>query len=286
VTLKVIVSPGINDAVYGDQGRLRQILINIIGNAVKFTEKGSVEISVEVRENDGEGMTLLFCVADTGIGIPEDKQQAIFESFVQVDHGIARKYEGTGLGLTIAKKLVEAMGGKIWLESQLGQGSRFFVELSFGALPDARRGEPNIPPKVFLSQPLNVLLAEDNKVNQFVIVKFLERRNVSVVVATNGLEAIEKLKGGDFDLILTDIRMPLMCGDEAVRLIRQGEAGEKNRDKVIVAMTADVMPNVKKKLFDIGINDFLDKPVDCLALDQLLLKVFNQKYKAAKKEVL
>ncbi|HEV8485923.1 MAG TPA: two-component regulator propeller domain-containing protein, partial [Blastocatellia bacterium] len=217
------VSPDLPEIIVGDPGRLRQILVNLLGNAIKFTQRGGVTVRVECESRSDEGMGLLFTVADTGIGITVDQQRSIFQAFTQADGSTTRKYGGTGLGLAISSQLVSLMQGRIWVESKTGQGTTFRFTARFGVKSAAvDRGEPAlrsvapgdaIPSSLPVHRPdaahsgFNILLAEDNLVNQKLAVRLLEKRGHSVVVAVNGLEALEALEHQEFDLVLMDVQM-------------------------------------------------------------------------------
>jgi signal transduction histidine kinase/DNA-binding NarL/FixJ family response regulator len=260
----------------GDLARLKQIIINLVGNAIKFTPSG--EITVEVKRNDiknpGEPgrIPLLFLVRDTGIGIPPDKQQVIFESFSQADSSTTRRYGGTGLGLAICKQLVELMGGTIHMKSTEGKGSVFYFTAVF---------QPGDPTAVALRQekddltdlraePLNILLVEDNPMNAKLAVIFLKRQQHHVVHTVNGKEAMEQLKKEPFDLILMDLEMPEMDGYEASYRIRNDQSGTFANDIPIYAMTAHTLPGYLEKIFQSGMNGYITKP---LSLHQLALLV-------------
>ncbi len=260
----------------GDEGRLRQILTNIIGNAVKFTEQGSVEVSATLAE-DGSPLSpdtvhLLFSVKDTGIGIPGDKLESVFESFSQVGESSHVEYGGTGLGLAISKQLVEMMGGRIWVESEPVAGSTFFFTVRLGLVAEPRQSagmaRTTTAPGV---SPLRILLAEDNEINRIYAVTLLEHMGHGVTAVDNGRKALEALKSERFDLVLIDVRMPVMDGGEATRLIRAGEAG--NPEVPIVAMTAYALDGDRERFLAMGMDDYIAKPIDIDKLEQLLQRV-------------
>lgn len=246
----------------GDPLRLGQILLNLINNAVKFTEAGEVTISVEVKAQHENGVELEFSVKDTGIGISEEKLSGLFESFSQVDDSTSRKYGGTGLGLTISKQLVEMMGGTIRVESEIGVGSNFLFQIALGI------GEPKlggILESTVLHKGLSIiegaaiLLVEDNPVNQQVAQEFLEQERLIVDVANNGKEALKLLEINDYDCVLMDVQMPVMDGYTATRLIKQQP---RLRDIPILAMTANAMIEDVKDAEDAGMDDHIAKPID------------------------
>ena len=239
----------------GDSMRLRQVLINLLGNAVKFTETGSIEVEISLHEATPDSVVLLFVVRDTGIGIPVDKQESIFDAFHQGDRGTTRKYGGTGLGLSIAQRLVQLMGGVIWVESQPGQGSAFHFTARFG-----RTAQQEAPPPA-PSDSLEILLVEDNAVNQKLAEMLLKRQHHRVQIARNGIEAVERYQQQRFDLVLMDVHMPEMDGLEATRRIRDYEAKAGFRTQ-IVAMTAFDQDGDRARCLDAGMDGFLSKPID------------------------
>jgi len=237
----------------GDPGRLRQILINLIGNAIKFTFEGSVCLEVNQDFRDETSVALHFTVSDTGIGIAADNVEMIFEAFSQADGSTTRKYGGTGLGLAVSSRLAANAGGRIWVDSELGRGSVFHFTAVF-ALP-----EVSTPP-LEDCRGFHILIGEDNRINQILAVRLLEKKGYSVAVAENGLEVLRQLEQGNFDLILMDIQMPLMGGLEATRRIREREqiSGEHIP---IVAMTANAMKGDRERCLDSGMDDYVSKPI-------------------------
>ncbi|MBK6448977.1 ATP-binding protein [Candidatus Brachybacter algidus] len=266
--------PSENLYVNGDATRLRQILINLIGNAIKFTENGLVTTSVK-SEQVGEKLNLHFCVTDTGIGIEQSNIDKIFESFEQAYSDTSRKFGGTGLGLSISKKLVELHNGKIWVESEKGKGSQFHFIIPYAS---AESGAEVKPTEVFSNniadtiKGIRILLVEDNAFNVVVAQEELEDaiEGVQVEVAENGLIAVEKLKSSAFDVILMDIQMPVMNGFEATKVIR---ALDSEKAQIpIIAMTANVLKEEVDLCYLAGMNDFIGKPFDT---NELLNKIFN-----------
>ncbi|HJY88449.1 MAG TPA: ATP-binding protein [Candidatus Acidoferrales bacterium] len=266
-------------AMVGDPDRLRRILMNLIGNAVKFTERGKVEVHVAPEAKDSEGVRLHFVVADTGIGIPLDKQQEVFEAFAQADSSITRRFGGTGLGLAISAQLVGMMGGRLWLESQPGHGSTFHFTARFGVAGgvgerSAPAGEQQtaplqtqIPDAVLErpARPLRILLAEDNPVNQQLAVHLLERRGHSVVAAETGRKALAMLGKDRFDLVLMDVQMPEMDGLEATAAIRAREKTSGER-LPIVAMTAHAIKGDAERCLAAGMDAYISKPIEPVEL--------------------
>lgn len=254
----------------GDPNRLNQILFNLIGNAVKFTEEGRVEFGAEIKSQNKEGVLVTFEVSDTGIGIAKDKQRQIFESFSQADSDTTRKYGGTGLGLAITKKLLELQGGKIRVESLEGKGSTFYFELFFPfgneIMDEAVEGEP-LKEKL---DGMKILLVEDNPFNQKVTEKFLSRWHGVVDTVESGEDALTLIAEKEFDLILMDLQMPQMDGYEAARYIREMDDPRINQIPIL-AMSADALGDVKEKVEKAGMNAYVSKPFEPKdLLDQLL----------------
>jgi len=246
-------------ALQGDSFRLRQILVNLVGNAIKFTEKGYVRLSAVQTFQSEREQGFLFIIEDTGKGIAEDKKHKIFESFVQEDTSITRQYGGTGLGTAISRSFVELMGGEIGLESEPGMGTSFWFSLklpvSDTSLKEIERkkvqgGEVRFPGK-------RVLLAEDYMPNQEVVKNFLKNTSLDLSIVSDGVQACDLLDKQDFDLILLDIHMPRLNGYSVAEYIRQ----DLKRDCIIVGLTADGYQNVQDKCTEVGMNDFLTKPI-------------------------
>lgn len=265
IDLKLEVAPDIPSRMLGDPLRLRQILYNLLSNAVKFTECGSVHLRVFLKKASipGQGMAV-YEVVDTGMGIPADKLATIFEEFTQVDGSISRKFGGTGLGLAITHRLVDLHGGRLTVQSELGSGSRFRVELPALECAPAPAERPVVQgtdsnPNLANALPrLRVLLAEDNLVNQKVVTAVLRKRGYIVDVAANGKQALESLSLRNYDLVLMDVQMPELDGIEAARAIR---SNDRWKNLPIVAMTAHAMNGDRERCLDAGMNDYLSKPV-------------------------
>ncbi len=252
-----------NYSLYGDYVRLNQVLSNLLSNAIKFTDKGSVDFSYSVKEENNHSVTIVFSIKDTGIGISHKQKAQIFESFTQADETITRQYGGTGLGLTISKKLVEMQGGIISVTSTPGMGSEFLVELSFdkhvykgNEIKDITTGEKN---QVKDLTGMRILVAEDNKINAMVLTRFLSGWNVENKVATNGIEVLDILQNEQFDMILMDIQMPKMDGIEATKQIR-GSQNLPFENIPIIAFTADASVDKHRELLKIGFNHCMTKP--------------------------
>jgi signal transduction histidine kinase/CheY-like chemotaxis protein/ligand-binding sensor domain-containing protein len=243
--------------VKGDPQRLRQVLMNLLGNAIKFTPHGSITLEVKAGERRDQATEVLFSVTDTGIGIREDKQALVFEPFRQEDGSTSRKFGGTGLGLSISNRLVELMGGKLQLRSEPGRGTRIWFELR---MPDGQVADMHRSDGV-ASRPLDILLAEDNQVNQRLAVRLLEKHGHRVDIAPTGLEALKRMESTEYDLVLMDVHMPEMDGLTATRLWRSRESSSPGRRIPILAMTANAMRGDREKCIEAGMDDYISKPI-------------------------
>ncbi len=276
IHLRVVQPTSRPPQVMADPVRLRQVLSNLVANAIKFTEKGEVLLNLEWEREESRIRTV-FEVSDTGAGIPDDRTEAIFESFTQADGSTARKYGGTGLGLTISKGLVELMGGTISVRSKVGVGTTFTVELTFATVEPGLTEVHQAPP-IFSrgsKQVLKVLLAEDNSINVIVARHMLEHCNCDVDVAENGLRAIALAAAGIYDLILMDVQMPVCDGLEATRVIRQSEAREHRLRVPIYALTANAMSGDREICLEAGMDGFLAKPIPLSALQTVVDKLIS-----------
>lgn len=263
---------------YGDEGRIKQILINILNNAVKFTKKGYVRASVfgEPGENEDEEL-ITFCVEDTGCGIHKEDLDKIFEEFRQVDSRRNRSVEGTGLGLAIVKHLVELMGGSIYVESIYGTGTKVTITIPqkivdrrpISEVPDVPRTEKEIV-ETFSAPDVRVLIVDDNMINRKVARGFLKNYDFDLMEAESGPESIELVRANRFDIIFMDHMMPKMDGIEAVDIIRH-DCGENGMFPVIIALTANVMEGMRERFLESGFQDFIAKPLDRKEMNQLLL---------------
>ncbi len=264
---------GMSEYFLGDGMRLCQILNNLIGNAIKFTEKGKVTLGYKLLEKINGKQTVAFTVEDSGIGIAADKLDTIFEGFSQADRSISTNYGGTGLGLTITKKLVELQGGNIAVTSILNTGTVFSFQLSFETvvIADYKVDKMERAQSVYDLSGLHVLVAEDNKINAFILNKFLDKWNVKMDLVVNGAEVIEKLKTIDYDVILMDLHMPVMDGKEAVGLIRNNKT-LFNHNKPIVALTADATTETKNLILKSGFDQYVSKPFNPDQLYEILEK--------------
>jgi len=280
------VQAEIPDIVVGDPGRVRQILVNLVGNAIKFTAQGTITVNVETVSQTDADICVHIAVSDPGVGIPEAKQGMIFEPFTQADGSTTRQYGGMGLGLTIAKQLVKLMQGQIWVDSSVGHGSTFHFTALF-ALQDespiaAALVRPmlrhHLPPGTALDSPvgdrqLHVLLAEDNPINQQVVFHMLASRGYTIEVVSTAAEALAALQQHTFAVVLMDVQMPGMDGFEATAAIRAHERATHDH-LPIIAMTAHAMCGDQEKYLNAGMDAYLSKPMiaDVLyaTLDQLL----------------
>lgn len=287
--LVCLVDPEVPSLLRGDPGRLRQILVNLGGNAVKFTDKGEIVIRASLESEDERNATIRFAVSDTGIGIPANRQDILFTPFTQVDGSTTRQYGGTGLGLAISKQLAELMGGKIGLESEEGEGSTFW----FTAMFEKQSAGPGSTDEMFAKiegegaielsaaepiisengkRKIRILVAEDNSINQKVAQAMLRKMGLRADVVANGQEAINALQTIPYDLVLMDCQMPEMDGFDATRCIRQQGSKALNPRIPIIAMTAATMQGDREKCIQVGMNDFIAKPVQKKGLAEMLAR--------------
>jgi CheY-like chemotaxis protein len=271
------VPPNLPKRLLGDAGRLRQILTNLIGNAVKFTENGQVGVLAEVVEQDGSSAFIGFEVSDTGIGIPLDKQRHVFDAFAQADGSTTRRYGGTGLGLSIAKQLCELMGGSIELDSEPGRGSIFRFTARFACAEPETNAEPDRRSQALATEApqdevagTRVLLVEDNPVNLEVALALLENSGCEVDTASNGIEALENYEAGVYGVIFMDCQMPEMDGFEAAAEIRRRELGSGRRVPII-ALTASAIEGDREQCLAAGMDDYLPKPFTATQMRSALL---------------
>ena len=283
IALDWSVADEISEAFMGDVGRLSQILINLIGNALKFTKAGSISVRVEKEYAELDEIIAHFSITDTGIGVSPAHQASIFEAFSQADESHSRPYEGTGLGLAICAKLVALMNGQIWVESAEGQGSVFhFTALLKKAAEQPGLDESDmhgLPAEISMGQPgpqLAILLVEDNLVNQKVAGKMLERSGHRVTIANNGQEAVDVFAQQPFDLVLMDIQMPVMDGFEATQAIRDLEKAS-GRHTPIIALTAHAISGYREKCLELGLDDYLSKPIKIADLNAKIAEHLPQR---------
>ena len=271
IHLSCAIDAGVPERLVGDAERLRQVLINLIANAIKFTEHGGVQVTVGLATTpDAAPVTLEFCVTDTGIGIAAEQQDLLFKPFSQVDSGIGRRYGGTGLGLAICKRLVKAMGGRIWVTSGAGAGASFHFTLPTEAAPAVTgpQAETTSPFDDTLSQrvPLRILLAEDNEVNRKVALAMLRRFGYRADVAVHGVEALAAVQRQPYDVVLMDIQMPEMDGLEATRAILKLAAARPR----IIGLSANAMAEDIQAAVQAGMDDYLAKPITPIGLREMI----------------
>jgi CheY-like chemotaxis protein len=260
------VMPEIPDGLVGDSTRLRQVLLNLLSNAIKFTDTGSIAVQATTRERRGQSLVLEFSVADTGVGIPADKMDLIFEAFRQADGSNTRKYGGTGLGLTISSRLIALMGGRIWAESTPGKGSVFHFTAPVEAaayMPERPRVANPVEtrqPIIAGPKPLRILLAEDNPISQKITSKLLESKGHCVTAVVNGRQVLDLLDRGEFDIVLMDIQMPLMDGLQCAVEIRSRERKTGGRIP-IVAITGHTGNGYERRYSQCGMDEYIVKPL-------------------------
>jgi PAS domain S-box-containing protein len=275
------VSPGIPDSMRGDPAKLRQILLNLLGNAVKFTPEGNVCLSAELVAETGNGFTLAFSVTDTGIGIAPEKQKGVFDAFAQADGSISRVYGGTGLGLAICQRLVRMMGGVLSLESEVGKGSKFTFTANFDRPTRAADGADSLaegwaPDAGTTASPLSILVVEDNDVSRQLMSYLLRKLGHTVALVNDGEAAVEACARRTFDLVLMDMQMPVMDGLTAARAIRERESARGASPATIYALTANAMPSDRELCLSAGMDGYLTKPLQRDELDRLLAALKHQ----------
>jgi len=270
LSLTTDIDPAMPDETLGDALRLRQILLNLLNNAIKFTQTGGVRLSAHLAGVNAGEVTIQCGVADTGIGLSQDEQAIIFDAFRQADGSTTRKYGGTGLGLAICSSLVRLMGGRIWVESETGRGSTFHFTVKLRAAgPGAAE---NAPPRAFAGSTvvsrvaLDILLVEDNELNRRLAMRILEKGGHRVYVAANGAEALDLIDQREFDLTLMDVQMPVLDGLEATRIIRARESVAGSARMPIIAMTAYAMKGDRERCLEAGMDRYLTKPIDAREL--------------------
>lgn len=278
IKLIISIDNRIQKNLLGDSDRLGQILINLIGNSIKFTNEGEICLDIQLEQKADEYEELLFIISDTGIGIPKEKQKNLFEGFYQVDSSLTRKYSGTGLGLSICKQLVELMEGNIWIESEEHYGSKFYFKIKFeigGNInyptlspgnEHADQNEATLQVPVVKNKNIRILLVEDDSLTASMMIQILKNKGIqNIKHSQNGLQAVRDFQESEFDLILMDIRMPEMDGMESSRIIREAS-------KIpIVAVTAEVLDGEKEKCLSVGISDYYKKPITA----RTLVKIIN-----------
>jgi CheY-like chemotaxis protein/HPt (histidine-containing phosphotransfer) domain-containing protein len=269
------IAPDVPQKLSGDPDRLRQVLINLLANAVKFTPKGTVQVRIGRDSANGEPGALRFAISDEGIGIPPAKLEEIFEAFAQADASTTRKYGGTGLGLAISKRLVELMGGHIWAESRPGAaGSTFYFTARFGAAEgiSMRAGAAFEMPRGGNATPhgiapaLRILVVDDSEDNRYLMAEYLKDLGAQVDFADNGETALEKFRSCEYDVVLMDLQMPVMDGWEATSQVRQWEKEHRTRVVPVIVLTASALDTEAQRALDAGCTAFLRKPVRLVTL--------------------
>lgn len=270
--LSLDIEPGVPTDLVGDPHHLRQIMVNLLANAMKFTERGEITLRIRAIANEAQSVRLRVEVIDTGIGIAADKQLRIFESFTQADESTTRRFGGTGLGTTISKQLVELMGGTIGLHSELGVGSTFWFELTLAkqtatgfdcasnVFPLGQSKQPKLTPNIAIHRKLSVLVADDNTINQQVVKRILERNGHSCVLVENGEQALDKLMDGEFDAVVLDMNMPVLNGIDAAKAY-QFMTSHDTRAPIIM-FSADVTTEVIEECRMAGVDRFISKPIE------------------------
>ncbi len=273
--LSFIVEPDVPEKLIGDSSRLRQILLNLVSNAIKFTEKGYVTVTVSLLSPIKQGEhRLLFSVADSGIGIPDDKMGIIFELFTQIENTYTKQYQGAGLGLRIVKKVTELMNGSLSVESEENQGTTIYLSFSFKS---TEASTPIPTPDTFqtlsdAADPLHILVVEDDHISRLTAERLLKKLGQTVTPAQNGLEAINLLKSQTFDLIIMDVQMPILDGVAATKQIRTDPELQHTSGIPIIALTAYAMAGDKERFLENGFSDYTAKPIKMTTLARLIKK--------------
>ncbi|MDD4384866.1 MAG: PAS domain S-box protein [Bacteroidales bacterium] len=279
IELSLNFDEAIPESVLADGVRLNQVLTNLTSNAIKFTEKGTIKITLKLAKETAKTISVFFSVADTGIGIPLEKQKQIFNEFTQANYQTTRKYGGTGLGLAISQKLITLQKGRIELRSVPGKGSEFYFTLTF-TKSNAKLGAPKTDETKTSTiglkngEPYRILVVEDNEINSFIVIKFLKGWGIDTTLAENGQVALDILQNDSFDLILMDLEMPVMSGYDATVAIRNLKDSTKNSIPII-ALTASAMLDVQHKIFSLGMNGFILKPFNPMDLKTKITELLN-----------
>jgi signal transduction histidine kinase/ActR/RegA family two-component response regulator len=272
LAFEAVVAPECRGAWRGDGDRLRQILVNLVSNAVKFTREGAVKAVFEAADTGG----LRLSVSDTGIGIADSKVQTLFEKFTQADGSTTRQYGGTGLGLAICRELAQLMGGQISVRSEEGKGSTFIVELPFPRGSEACEAEPPAPAADVQQRCVRVLAAEDNSVNQKVLRAIMEPMDVDLTLVSDGRAAVEAWRAGEFDVVLMDIQMPVMDGITAARAIRAAELAERRPRTPILALTANALVHQVEEYLAAGMDGHVAKPIEIAKLYDAMSRALSE----------
>jgi len=283
INFAIDIAQNVPQKVVGDAGRIRQVLFNLVGNSIKFTESGVVKVKIEaIKALSIDNLKLYFSISDTGIGIPEDRIPDLFMPFTQIDGSLTRKYQGTGLGLSIVKRLVALMGGDVSIQSKLGQGTtvNFYIQVGVPAFENFTSDYPLITEESVVNNSLahqiklKILLVEDDEVSQDASRLLLEKYGAKITCAWNGEEAFQAVSTEKFDLILMDVQMPIMDGVTATKKIRG--LNDHSKGIPIIAMTAHVMAGDKEKFVSAGMNDYIAKPVEITALKRVISDVMRK----------
>ncbi|MBB6216217.1 PAS domain S-box-containing protein [Anaerosolibacter carboniphilus] len=274
IELNYSFSSSIPQYLVGDPSRLRQVLNNLVNNAIKFTERGEVSLAVKKGLTINDEVELRFMVSDTGIGISPENMNRLFKTFSQVDSSITRKFGGTGLGLVISKQLVEIMGGTMMAISEVDKGSRFYFDIRYRIGAKTGIGKVKTDEIQQTTKSLDILLVEDDKINQIVLTTMLQKRGHTVQIANNGLEALKIFAENKYDIILMDIQMPIMDGIEATKCIREREEG--NSHITIIALTAHALKGDRERFLSIGMDGYISKPVQMEELFQTIELLLNR----------
>ncbi len=276
VSLRFVLDPKLPAVILGDEARLQQILFNLVGNALKFTEKGRISVNLHLQHLHGKDLRLLMAVSDTGIGMADEKVDELFKPFVQAENSFTRKYQGAGLGLSIVSRLVEMMNGNMCVESAPGEGSTFYISLPLGLPEGSEKNLKETAAETYKrTRTFRILLAEDDPSNQLPIKLLLEKSGHEVALAEDGRQALTMLARQDFDGILMDIHMPVMDGMEATKTIRSTQNLGAKQGIPIIALTAYAMDGDRQKFLEAGLDDYLAKPVQKQDLERMLAKYFG-----------
>jgi CheY-like chemotaxis protein len=273
------IEPDVPELLIGDPLRLKQVLINLCNNSIKFTSKGFIHVHVKLIETKEGTVRLQFEVQDTGMGISPENQSKLFKSFSQADVSTTRKFGGTGLGLAISKNLVQLMNGNIGIISEEGKGANFHFDAEFGVSSQVLSADESLKLNESIqdNKKLKILLAEDNVINQKVAILILEKLGHLVVVASDGIQAVEKFISESPDVIFMDIQMPEMDGVEATGKIRELEKNNKVLNRIpIIAMTANTMKSDKELFIEAGLDDYLCKPFNTVELVRIIDRIYKQ----------
>ena len=283
IKLEFVIDQRIPPTLYGDENRLTQVLFNLVGNSIKFSDHGTVRVELsQLPSTHNASINILFSISDAGIGISDEQIDIIFEPFVQAEGSYTRSFQGAGLGLPIVRKLVKLMNGEIAIDSTEGVGTTVYISMPF-TLPItlSQNEKPNNTNHTAMNHPLKILFVEDDAVNLMSGKLILQKFGYSVVTGTNGQEALNLLTSQDFDLILMDVQMPAMDGVAATMAIRNSESLGSKSQIPIIAMTAYAMAGDKEKFLTAGMNDYISKPVDIAALKEVIARVMGGNFESS-----